>query len=295
MRAAARAPAATMAGDAAKLRVVVTGAGGRTGKLIMQKLLDRPAEFEGVGVVRSEKSAKPLRAAGTNVFVGDLCEAGGAAVLASALEGADRLVIATSAVPQIVKRSLIPVLLAKLLKRSPAPRPRFRFKAGQAPEVADWSSQRAQIDAAKAAGVGKVVVVGSMGGTQPDNFLNSIGDGKILLWKRRAERYLLDSGLDFAIVHPGGLLDAPGGEREVVLGVDDALLAGAARSIPRADVAELCLALLTGGGARRAVDAASRPPGEGEPTADWEALLAGVGDCSYADMDGDEVLAALKA
>jgi hypothetical protein len=134
-----------------------------------------------------------------------------------------------------------------------------------------------------------------MGGTQPDNFLNSIGDGKILLWKRRAERYLLDSGLDFAIVHPGGLLDAPGGEREVVLGVDDALLAGAARSIPRADVAELCLALLTGGGARRAVDAASRPPGEGEPTADWEALLAGVGDCSYADMDDDEVLAALKA
>lgn len=38
-----------------------------------------------------------------------------------------------------------------------------------------------QIDAAKAAGVKRFVFVSSMGGTQPDNFLNSIGkraDGK---------------------------------------------------------------------------------------------------------------------
>jgi len=39
----------------------------------------------------------------------------------------------------------------------------------------------------------------SMGGTDPDNFLNSIGknsdgsgDGDILLWKRKAERYLAE-------------------------------------------------------------------------------------------------------
>lgn len=36
----------------------------------------------------------------------------------------------------------------------------------------DWLGAKAQIDAAKAAGVRKVVVVGSMGGTQPDNMLN---------------------------------------------------------------------------------------------------------------------------
>ena len=48
-----------------------------------------------------------------------------------------------------------------------------------------------------------------MGGTQPDNFLNSIGKqhdgsgGDILLWKRKAERYLMVSGLDFTIIHPG--------------------------------------------------------------------------------------------
>ena len=39
-----------------------------------------------------------------------------------------------------------------------------------------------------------------MGGTQPENFLNSIGKqadgsgGDILLWKRKAERYLVESG-----------------------------------------------------------------------------------------------------
>lgn len=56
----------------------------------------------------------------------------------------------------------------------------------------DWIGAKALIDAAKAAGVKHFVYVGSMGGTQPDNFLNTIGKqddgtgGDILLWKRLA-------------------------------------------------------------------------------------------------------------
>lgn len=73
------------------------------------------------------------------------------------------------------------------------------------PEQIDWIGQKMQIDAAKSSGVKKVVIVGSMGGTQSDNFLNTIGDGNILVWKRRSERYLIDSGLSYFIVHPGGL------------------------------------------------------------------------------------------
>jgi uncharacterized protein YbjT (DUF2867 family) len=68
----------------------------------------------------------------------------------------------------------------------------------------DWQGQKAQFDAAKAAGVGHVVVVSSMGGTQPDNNLNRIGGGNILVWKRKAEMYLKDSGLPYTILHPGG-------------------------------------------------------------------------------------------
>lgn len=73
-----------------------------------------------------------------------------------------------------------------------------------------------------AAGVKHFVFVSSMGGTQPENFLNTIGrradgsGGDILLWKRKAERYLMESGLDYTIVHPGGLVDEPDSKRELL-------------------------------------------------------------------------------
>lgn len=41
----------------------------------------------------------------------------------------------------------------------------------------------------------QIVIVGSMGGTDESHMLNSIGNGKILIWKRKAEQYLIDSGL----------------------------------------------------------------------------------------------------
>lgn len=88
--------------------------------------------------------------------------------------------------------------------------PEFTWKDKQNPEAADWQGQKAQIDAAKAAGVTRVVLVSSMGGTQPDNRLNKLGEqegGNILVWKRKAERYLIDSGLEYTIIHPGGLID----------------------------------------------------------------------------------------
>ena len=123
----------------------------------MQQLLERSDEFDPVGVVRSGKSAKQLKKWGATedqIFVGDLLRDGADGVLAAALRDADRLVVCTSAVPQIMKRSLIPVILAKIFKKQGV-RPRFRFKESQMPEQIDWESQRAQIDAAKAAGVAK--------------------------------------------------------------------------------------------------------------------------------------------
>ena len=48
----------------------------------------------------------------------------------------------------------------------PAKRPEFSFPEGASPEEVDWLGAKNQIDAAKAAGIRKVVFVGSMGGTQ---------------------------------------------------------------------------------------------------------------------------------
>ena len=34
--------------------------------------------------------------------------------------------------------------------------------------------------------------------------------GNILLWKRKAEEYLIASGIPYTIIHPGGLIDKAG-------------------------------------------------------------------------------------
>jgi NAD(P)H-binding len=68
----------------------------------------------------------------------------------------------------------------------------------------DWIGQKLQIDVAKSAGVKHVVLLSSMGGTTPNSPLNKIGNGNILMWKRKSEEYLMQSGLDYTIVHPGG-------------------------------------------------------------------------------------------
>ena len=73
----------------------------------------------------------------------------------------------------------------------------------------DWLGQKAQIDAAREAGVRKVVLISSMGGTDTANPLNRLGGGNILVWKRKAEEYLIrHGGCDYTIIHPGGLIDA---------------------------------------------------------------------------------------
>lgn len=47
------------------------------------------------------------------------------------------------------------------------------------------------------------------------------------------------SGVPYTIIHAGGLLDKPGGKRELKFGKDDEFLALKSRSIPRDDVAEV--------------------------------------------------------
>lgn len=279
------------------MKVAVTGAGGRTGGLVVKKLVQSGDKFTAVPIVRSQKSAGKVEStyglSSGSAKVLDIASADTAAA-AAALEGVDALVIATSAVPEIVKLSLIPVILAKLFKKEGV-RPKFIWKEGQTPEQVDWLGQKVQIDAAKAAGVKHVVLIGSMGGTQPDNMLNKlVGDdgGNILQWKRRAEQYLIASGIPYTIIHPGGLLDQEGGKRRLVVDVDDGLLKRTTRSIPRADVAALAVGCLGMDSAKnRAFDVCSDPEGEGEPTSDWEALLDALEgrNCDYSINSQAEV------
>ena len=269
----------------ARTKVIVSGAGGRTGSLVFKKLF-QSTDFTPVGLIRRPKTGRKLKKELKDCELISCDVTGSVEELTKTIResGAERYVLATSAVPKIKIWSLIKVLILKLFRR--AARPSFYFGKNQDPYNVDWLGAKNQIDAAKAAGIKQFVFVGSMGGSQPENFLNTIGrvegnelSGNILLWKRKAEQYLIASGMPYTIIHPGGLTDKAGGESEIILGANDELLKETVRSIPRADVAEVCIqSIRTPGGMNRAIDIIART---GTPTKDFNAFFAPTMNCKY--------------
>jgi uncharacterized protein YbjT (DUF2867 family) len=246
-------------------KVLVTGATGRTGSLVLQKLRSLPEEFQAIGLAREPIKVEKLFGSTEGFVIGDIKDKSS---LESAMEGCDALVILTSAVPKMIAPPL------------EGQRPKFEFEAGGLPEQVDWIGQKNQIDAAKQAEVKHIVMVGSMGGTNPNHPLNSIGNGNILVWKRKAEQYLIDSGIDYTIIRAGGLLDKEGGVRQLLVGKDDALLnnppEGIPTSIPRADVATVVVKALSEPNAHnKAFDLISQPENAEEAiaTTDFASLF----------------------
>jgi uncharacterized protein YbjT (DUF2867 family) len=241
--------------------VLVTGAGGRTGQIVYNKLKERPEQFIARGLVRSEESKQKIEGA-DDVSIADIRDADR---LVPAVQGADALIILTSAVPKM-KPGFDP---------TKGGRPEFYYEDGMYPEQVDWIGQKNQIDAAKAAGVKHIVLVGSMGGTNPNHPLNRLGNGNVLVWKRKSEQYLTESGVPYTIIRPGGLQDKDGGLRELIVGKVDELLQTETKTIPRADVAEVCVQALQYEEAKfKAFDLASKPEGVGMPTEDFKALFS---------------------
>ncbi|KAB1224124.1 hypothetical protein CJ030_MR2G023234 [Morella rubra] len=255
-----RAVSAVMS-DLARSTVLVTGAGGRTGQIVYGKLKERSEQYVARGLVRTEESKGKIGGA-DDIFVADIRDA---STLVPAIQGVDALVILTSAVPKM-KPGFDP---------TKGGRPEFCFDDGAYPEQVDWIGQKNQIDAAKAAGVKQIVLVGSMGGKTPNHPLNSLGNGNILVWKRKAEQYLADSGVPYTIIRAGGLQDKEGGVRELLVGKDDELLQTETRTISRADVAEVCIQALQFEEAKfKAFDLASKLEGVGTPTKDFKGLFS---------------------
>jgi uncharacterized protein YbjT (DUF2867 family) len=268
-------------GDCAALKVFVSGAGGQTGQSVFRKMLARP-EFSPIGIVRSEESRAKLLESGVPPESVVVCDVTDADAVLKAMAGCEAVVIATSAKPAPTGEM-----------NAETGRPVFGFPNGQ-PDVVDWLGQKHQIDAAKAQGPGThVVICSSMGGTDPNHMLNSLGrvtlpdgstrGGEILKWKRKAEVYLTSSGLPWTVVHPGGLVNEAGGVRALCLGVDDNVVGTDNRNVPRDDVAEVLLqALLVPALKNRAFDLVSKPEGEDVAPADWPAWAQSeLGDSAY--------------
>jgi uncharacterized protein YbjT (DUF2867 family) len=247
-------------------KVLVTGATGRTGSLVLKKLRQDPNQFMAVGLARNETKVKEIFGTTEGFDLGDITQP---ETLKTAIAGCEVLIILTSAVP--------------MMKTPPqaGTRPEFEFVPNGMPEQVDFEGQKNQIDLAKEAGVKHIILVGSMGGTNENHPLNQLGNGNILIWKRKAEQYLIESGIDYTIIRAGGLLDQTGGVRELLVGKNDTFLTnppnGIPTSIPRSDVAEVVIQALKCEEAKnKAFDLISKP--ENDPTAeitkDFSALFA---------------------
>ncbi|MEM9275354.1 MAG: SDR family oxidoreductase [Cyanobacteria bacterium P01_F01_bin.143] len=246
-------------------RVLVTGATGRTGSIVLQKLRQQRDRWQAMGLARSQSKVTELFGSTEGFFFGDITDISS---LEPALQDCSALVILTSAAPK--------------MKAPPSPgeRPQLMYEPNGTPEKVDYYGQKNQIDAAQKAGVEHIVLVGSMGGTMPNHPLNQMGNGKILIWKRKAEQYLIDSGIDYTIVRAGGLIDLAGGVRQLLVGKNDTLLNnppnGIPTSIPRTDVAEVVVQALEEPDARnKAFDIISKPEDapDAEVTKDFAALF----------------------
>ncbi|MBL1208538.1 SDR family oxidoreductase [Geminocystis sp. GBBB08] len=243
-------------------KVLITGATGRTGSLVVKKLQLDDHNWQVIPFAKSKKKAQEIFTSTEGFIFGNILSSKD---LAIATQGCNGLIILTSAVPKMI---------APPQEGKP---PEFDFEENGKPEEVDWLGQKNQIDAAKNAGIEHIILVGSMGGTNENHPLNRLGNGNILIWKRKAEQYLIDSGIDYTIIRAGGLLDKPEGRRELLVGKDDKFLTsppnGIPTSIPRGDVANVVIQALNNPFARnKAFDLISQPENEinTSVTIDWD-------------------------
>lgn len=191
-------------------RVAVLGANGRTGKPVVEQLLERGYKVR--AMVRDPAAAAGAFPAGVEVVAGDVREP---KQLAAALKGV-KYVIST-------------------IGASGGPKAGERGSANDVDNVGIANLAQA----AKAARVKQLVLVSSSGVTKaaenPMAFMRPI-----LAAKASGEQALRDSGVPYTIVRPGGLRDDPGGKLAVQFSQGDTT----AGRIPRADVATICIEAL---------------------------------------------------
>jgi uncharacterized protein YbjT (DUF2867 family) len=193
----------TFAGD--KGLVVVAGATGRTGQLVVKYL--KAEGYEVRAMVRSLEKGKRVLGEDIAMVQADVTEPSS---LPPLLDGADFVI---SAIGSGSKAS---------------------------PEAVDYGGSVALIDAAKSAGIKKFVMVTSGGVTWRFHPLNWTGEN-VLKWKRKAELYLRASGLTHVIVRPnGGLSDKSANTNRITFTQNDKF----AMRISRDDVAIVCVKAL---------------------------------------------------
>lgn len=190
------------------MRVVVVGAGGRTGRLIVEKLVG--AGHKAVATIRNPRHMAAMVALGAETVMLDLELSTGPDFQAQ-FKGADAIVFAAGSA------------------------------AGESSAI-DRTGLIKTARAAETAGIKRYLAIASIGastGMKLSGEWNTEEMRDYYKQKRAGNKYLRESGLDWIIVEPGELTDGKPTGRVTIS--EDAIEEG---SIDRADVAAVVVALL---------------------------------------------------
>lgn len=190
-------------------RVFLAGASRGVGREIAQKLMVDGHEV--VALLRSDRAKEALNAMGVTTVMGNALDA--------------------AAMTQIVGDSKPDAVISTIggLPEEGGVRP-------------DFVGNKNLIDAAVTAKAKRFILISSIGSgdsaqSLPPNVLDTLGP--VLKEKAKAEEHLANSGLDYTVIRPGGLVSESATGQEVLTA--DPSVAG---SIPRAGVAALAVQCL---------------------------------------------------
>ncbi|MBN9308429.1 NAD(P)-binding oxidoreductase [Devosia sp.] len=188
------------------MRVTVIGGSGRTGRLVVEKLID--AGHIPVATIRNAKHMAELVKLGAEVQLVDL-DTSGFDVIVNAIKGSDAVVFAAGSA------------------------------AGKTSEL-DRKGTLRTVRAAEKAGVKRYVSISSIGASTGLSTRAMDAEMKdYYRQKRAAAKHIAGSSLDWTIVEPGELTDGAGtGYVTISRHAIDA------ESVPRADVASVVVAVL---------------------------------------------------
>ena len=153
--------------------MLVVGATGRTGRLLVKKLSKRGYSVR--ALARDPAKAKILFGGIAPIYRGDLQKI---ETLTKPVRGVRAVVCAAGGV---------------------------HFGGSEGPKYVDYLGVANLVEVVREFQVGHFVLISSVGVSKPFHSMNLFG--KVLKWKRRGEEALRESGLSYTIIRPGGLLD----------------------------------------------------------------------------------------
>jgi len=218
------------------MKAFVAGATGGTGQWIVRELVERGIPV--VALVRNLEKGQQLLPAAAQLVVGDILQPSS---FVGAIADCDVILCATGAAPGF----------------DPT-----------APYKVDYEGTKNLVNIAKAQGIDHFVFVSSLCTSQLFHPLNLFW--LILVWKKQAEDYLRQSGINYTIVRPGGLKNEDN-TNPILMASADSLFEG---SIPRQKVAKVCVeALLQPTARNKLVEVIAKAEA---PESTWERLFTGV-------------------